>query len=95
MDVASTLKILGCPSVTCVAREELAEFPASEKEFTSTQALGVSIIDGFTPVAVNGNKVTFHHVRHSGRTDAGSGKYYSGRGTARATEYFCGDKSAA
>lgn len=66
MDVASTLKILGCPSVTCVAREELAEFPASEKEFTSTQALGVSIIDGFTPVAVSGNKVTFHHVRHSG-----------------------------
>lgn len=66
MDVASTLKILGCPSVTCVAREELAQFPASEKEFTSTQALGVSIIDGFTPVAVNGNKVTFHHVRHSG-----------------------------
>ncbi|VEB57169.1 oxidoreductase [Salmonella enterica subsp. enterica] len=47
MDVASTLKILGCPSVTCVAREELAQFPASEKEFTSTQALGVSIIDGF------------------------------------------------
>lgn len=31
MDVASTLKILGCESVTCVAREELAEFPASEK----------------------------------------------------------------
>lgn len=49
-----------------MAREELAEFPASEKEFTSTQALGVSIIDGFTPVAVSGNKVTFHHVRHSG-----------------------------
>ncbi|EAA3808308.1 dihydropyrimidine dehydrogenase, partial [Salmonella enterica subsp. enterica] len=49
-----------------VAREELAQFPASEKEFTSTQALGVSIIDGFTPVAVSGNKVTFHHVRHSG-----------------------------
>ncbi|HGY3714884.1 NAD(P)-dependent oxidoreductase [Citrobacter sp. Res13-Sevr-PEB04-36] len=66
MDVASTLKLLGCPSVTCVAREELAEFPASEQEFTSTQALGVSIIDGFTPVAVAGNKVTFKHVRQPG-----------------------------
>lgn len=66
MDVASTLKLLGCPSVTCVAREELAEFPASDTEFTSTQALGVSIIDGFTPVAVAGNKVTFKHVRLPG-----------------------------
>ncbi|QMD25813.1 NAD(P)-dependent oxidoreductase [Citrobacter freundii] len=66
MDVASTLKLLGCPSVICVAREELAEFPASDKEFTSTQALGVSIIDGFTPVAVAGNKVTFKHVRLPG-----------------------------
>lgn len=66
MDVASTLKILGCSSVTCVAREELAEFPASVKEFTTTQALGVSIIDGFTPTAVTGNTVTFKHVRLPG-----------------------------
>ena len=66
MDVASTLKLLGCPSVTCVAREELAEFPASDKEFTSTQALDVSIIDGFTPVEVTGNRVTFKHVRQPG-----------------------------
>ncbi|MGP0661445.1 NAD(P)-dependent oxidoreductase [Citrobacter freundii] len=66
MDVASTLKLLGCPSVACVAREELADFPASDKEFSSTQALGVSIIDGFTPVAVSGNQVTFKHVRLPG-----------------------------
>lgn len=66
MDVASTLKVLGCQAVTCVAREELDEFPASEKEFTSARELGVSIIDGFTPVAVEGNKVTFKHVRLSG-----------------------------
>ena len=39
MDVASTLKILGCESVTCVAREELTEFPASEKEFAAAQAI--------------------------------------------------------
>ncbi|HAN9259587.1 TPA: FAD-dependent oxidoreductase [Escherichia coli] len=66
MDVASTLKVLGCQAVTCVAREELDEFPASEKEFTSARELGVSIIDGFTPVAVEGNKVTFKHVRLPG-----------------------------
>ena len=65
MDVASTLKVLGCQAVTCVAREELDEFPASEKEFTSARELGVSIIDGFTPVR-GGNKVTFKHVRLPG-----------------------------
>jgi NADPH-dependent glutamate synthase beta chain and related oxidoreductases len=62
MDVATTLKMLGCPSVTCVARETLDEFPASDKEFTSAQALGVSIIDGFTPISVAGHSVTFQHV---------------------------------
>ena len=36
MDVASTLKVLGCQAVTCVAREELDEFPASEKEGSAT-----------------------------------------------------------
>ena len=41
MDVASTLKLLGCPSVTCVAREELADFPASDKRVQpAPQALG-------------------------------------------------------
>ena len=49
-----------------LTREELDEFPASEKEFTSARELGVSIIDGFTPVAVEGNKVTFKHVRLPG-----------------------------
>ena len=41
-------------------------FTASEKEFASARELGVSIIDGFTPVAVEGNKVTFKHVRLPG-----------------------------
>ena len=49
-----------------MAREELDVFPASKKEFTGAQKLGVSIIDGFTPVAVDGNKVTFKHVRLPG-----------------------------
>lgn len=66
MDAATTLKRLGCPSVTCVAREELAEFPASKKEFASAQAAGVSIVDGFTPVAVCEKSVTFKHVRLPG-----------------------------
>ncbi|XPE47541.1 NAD-binding protein [Shigella flexneri] len=38
MDVAGALKSWAVESVTCVAREELAEFPASVKEFTTTQA---------------------------------------------------------
>ncbi len=74
MDVASTLKVLGCQAVTCVAREELDEFPASEKEFTSARELGVSIIDGFTPVAVEGNKVMFKHVRLSGESTMAADK---------------------
>ena len=48
MDVASTLKVLGCQAVTCVAREELDEFPASEKEFTSAISLVALIICIFT-----------------------------------------------
>ena len=43
MDVASTLKVLGCQAVTCVAREELDEFPASEKEFASARELGLEV----------------------------------------------------
>ena len=77
MDVASTLKVLGCQAVTCVAREELDEFPASEKEFTSARELGVSIIDGFTPVAVEGNKVTFKHVRLPGELTMAADKLFS------------------
>ena len=62
MDAATTLKALGCASVTCVAREEFHEFPASRHELSHAQAMNVSIIDGFTPVAVTDNKVTFEHV---------------------------------
>lgn len=66
MDVVSTLKVFGCQAVICVAREELDEFSVSEKEFISVRELGVSIIDGFTLVVVEGNKVTFKYVRLSG-----------------------------
>ncbi|BBR59618.1 MULTISPECIES: NAD(P)-dependent oxidoreductase [Enterobacteriaceae] len=90
MDVASTLKILGCPSVTCVAREEMAEFPASDKEFTTTQALGVSIIDGFTPVAVTGNNVTFQHVRLPGELTLTAERIYLAVGQRAELEAFAG-----
>ncbi|ADO47818.1 NAD(P)-dependent oxidoreductase [[Enterobacter] lignolyticus] len=88
MDVASTLKLLGCESVTCVAREELAAFPASEKEFATAQALGVSIIDGFTPIAVTGNKVTFRHVRLPGELTLAAGHIILAVGQRAGLEAF-------
>lgn len=67
MDVATTLKISGCGSVTCVARESLDEFPASKKEFSQALAMNVSIVDGFTPVSVNAGEVVFEHLKLKGR----------------------------
>lgn len=90
MDVASTLKVLGCESVTCVAREELAAFPASDKEFTTTQALGVSIIDGFTPASANGNTVTFKHVRLPGELTLTAEKIILAVGQHAELEVFAG-----
>ncbi len=45
----------------------ISRIPRQRKEFTSTQALGVSIkLMAFTPVAVSsGNKVTFHHAQYA------------------------------
>ncbi len=63
MDAATTLKMLGATSVTCVAREEINELPAGKKEFEDAHTMNVSVIDGFTPIAVNNNEVTFEHVR--------------------------------
>lgn len=62
MDVATSLKLLGSKNVTVVAREQAFEFPASKKELNDARECDVSVIDGYTPVAVNGNKVTFKHV---------------------------------
>ena len=61
MDVVSTLKLLGAENVTDVVYEEFKEFRASKKELEGAQKLGVTIIDGYVPVAVEGNKVTFEH----------------------------------
>jgi dihydropyrimidine dehydrogenase (NAD+) subunit PreT len=63
MDVDTTLKLLGVKNVTDVVYEEFSEFRASKKELEGAQKLGVSIIDGYVPTAVNDNEVVFHH-RH-------------------------------
>ena len=61
MDVVTTLKLLGVENVTDVVYEEFKEFKASKKELEGAQKLGVTIIDGYVPVAVEDGKVTFEH----------------------------------
>ena len=61
MDVVTTLKLLGVENVTDVVYEEFKEFKASKKELEGAQKLGVTIIDGYVPTAVEGTKVTFEH----------------------------------
>jgi len=62
MDIATSLKLLGSKNVTVVAREQVYEFPASVKEYKDAHENNVSIIDGYTPIEVDGQKVTFKHV---------------------------------
>ena len=61
MDVVTTLKLLGAENVTDVVYEEFKEFRASKKELEGAQKLGVTIIDGYVPTKVEGNKVSFEH----------------------------------
>ncbi|MEG0364849.1 MAG: FAD-dependent oxidoreductase, partial [Erysipelotrichales bacterium] len=61
MDAVTTLKLLGVSNVTNVVYEEFEEFRASKKELEGAQEQGVTIIDGYAPQAVKGNKVTFKH----------------------------------
>ncbi len=89
MDVASTLKVLGCPVVTVVARKEIDKLPASERELTCARDLGVSIIGGFAPVAVDGNEVTFKRVLLPGELTMTVDKIFSRRGSTCRTCRFC------
>lgn len=61
MDVNTTLKMLGCKNVTDVVYEEFKEFKASENELKVAQEMGVTIIDGYIPLEVKDNVVTFKH----------------------------------
>ncbi len=61
MDVCTTLKLLGAKNVTAIAYEEFCEFKASKKELEGAHETQVSIYDGYVPVSVEGNTVTFEH----------------------------------
>jgi dihydropyrimidine dehydrogenase (NAD+) subunit PreT len=61
MDVNVTLKLLGVKNISDVVYEQFFEFRASKKELRDAQALGISIIDGYVPVDVDGKTVTFKH----------------------------------
>ena len=61
MDTVTTLKLLGVKQVTDVVYETFEEFKASKKELQGSQEQGVSIIDGYVPVALKGKKVVFNH----------------------------------
>ncbi len=67
MDIATSLKALGTQNVTVVAREEMEVFPASKEEYEVAHAANVSIIDGYTPIAVHENVVEFEHVKLANR----------------------------
>ncbi len=61
MDVVTTLKLLGVKNVTDVVYEELDEFKASKKELDGARKVGATIIDGYAPMEVKDNVVTFAH----------------------------------
>jgi len=61
MDTVTTLKLLGVKQVTDVVYETFEEFKASKKELEGAQKEGVTIIDGYVPVALSGKTVKFKH----------------------------------
>jgi len=61
MDTVTTLKLMGVKQVTDVVYETFEEFKASKKELEGAQKEGVSIFDGFVPVALKGKTVKFEH----------------------------------
>ena len=63
MDTVTSLKLLGVKNVTDLVYEEFSEFKASKKELEGARNVGATIIDGYVPKEVVGNKVKFIH-RH-------------------------------
>ncbi len=68
MDVSTSLKEMGVERVFTIARETWDEFLASKEELELARSLGVTIIDGYTPVKVEGKKVYFDHMKIEGST---------------------------
>lgn len=61
MDVNTSLKLLGVEQVSDVVYETYKEFRASREEKETALENNVSIIDGYMPISVNDNVVTFKH----------------------------------
>ena len=61
MDTVTTLKLIGVKNVTDVVYEQFSEFKASKKELSGAQEVGVTIIDGYVPMANEGKITTFAH----------------------------------
>lgn len=61
MDVVTSLKLLGVNNVTDVVYEQFDEFKASNKELEGARKVGATIIDGYVPMEVKDNVVTFAH----------------------------------
>lgn len=59
MDSGMTAKKLGAENVKIVTRKPWKTFRASKSQVESTRKLDISIIDGFAPIKVDGNTVTF------------------------------------
>lgn len=61
MDVSTSLRLLGFKYVSDVVFETNDEFKASKEEKEIAYKEGVSIFDGYIPISIQNNEVTFKH----------------------------------
>ena len=61
MDVSTSLRLLGFNHVQDVVYETMDEFKASKEEKETALNNGVTIIDGYLPISIKDNEVTFKH----------------------------------
>ena len=61
MDVSTSLRLLGFKYVQDVVYETFEEFRASKEEKETSLLEGVSIIEGYVPLSIDNNVVTFKH----------------------------------
>lgn len=69
MDVATTLKKLGVRRVTDVIYEASDEFVCSQEELCGAREAGVTLIDGYVPVALEDDRVVFEHRTTASRLE--------------------------